>query len=244
MSNSTQTAREMIDALATARDRIRVQAHLFSLDAMKRWQPIEQTLLDLQSALETNGERVAATAGTTFREVAQAARDFVQELDGSFELSTSVRRIMREHPTACAPEDSLNRAAQIMWEHDCGAVPVTSADGGIAGIITDRDICMAAYTRGQPVSAMSVESAMSRVVQTCSPDDSLGHATRLMAHNQVRRLPVVENGKLVGMLALADIAREVREAGANRVRACVALAHLVASLSAPRAGEAARSAAE
>ena len=67
MSNSTQTAREMIDALATARDRIRVQAHLFSLDAMKRWQPIEQTLLDLQSALETNGERVAATAGTTFR---------------------------------------------------------------------------------------------------------------------------------------------------------------------------------
>ncbi len=244
MSNNPQTAKEMIDALVTARDRIRVQAHLFSLDAIKRWQPVERTLLELQSTLEAGGERVAATAASTFREVAQAAKDLLKEVDGSLELATPLRKIMHEHPATCAPADSLNLAAQIMWEHDCGAVPVVASDGGVAGIITDRDICMAAYTRGQPLAAMSVESAMSRLVYTCSPDDSIGHAARLMAHHQVRRVPVVENGKLVGVLTLADIAREMRNSGANRIRACVALAHVLAAISTPRAEQSARVAAE
>jgi CBS domain-containing protein len=244
MSNNPQTAKDLIDALVSARDRVRVQAHLLSLDAMKRWQPIERTFLDLQSTLEASGERAAATAASTFRDIAQAARDLLQDLDESLELATPVRKLMRENPTTCAPGDSLNRAAQIMWEHDCGAVPVLGPDGSIAGIVTDRDICMAAYLRGESLATMNVESAMSRVVYTCSPDDSLGHAARSMAHNKVRRLPVVENGKLVGLLTLADIARELRHGGGNRVRACVALAHVLASISAPRAEGTARAAAE
>jgi CBS domain-containing protein len=244
MSNNPQSAKEMIDALVAARDRIRVQAHLFSLDAMKRWQPIERTLVELQSTLEASGERVAANAASTFREVAQAAKDFFQDVDGSLELGTPLGAIMHEHPVACAPADSLSRAAQIMWEHDCGAVPVVATEGSVIGIVTDRDICMAAYTRGQPLPAMTVESVMSRLVYTCSPEDSIGHAVRLMAHNRVRRLPVVENGKLVGFLSLADIAREVRKSGSNRARACLALAHLVASISATRDREAATAAAE
>ncbi len=244
MTNNPQTATEMIDALAAARDRIRVQAHLFSLDAMKRWQPIERTLLDLQSTLQASGERVAASAATSFREVAQAAKELLQDVDGSFELATPIRKIMREAPTTCAPTDTLNQAAQIMWEHDCGVVPVVYPDGALAGIITDRDLCMAAYTRGQPLASITVESAMSGVVETCSPNDSIGHAARSMAQHQVRRLPVVEHGKLVGLLTLADIAREVRKSGGNRIPACIALAHVLASISAPRDEQAPRTVAE
>jgi CBS domain-containing protein len=244
MSNNPQTAKEMIDALAVARDRIRVQAHLFSLDAVKRWQPIEKTLLDLQSTLEASGERVAATATSTFREVTQAAKALLKDLDGSLELAGPVREIMGRDPVACAPTDPLNRAAQIMWEQDCGAVPVVYPDGSVAGVITDRDLCMAAYTRGQPLSAMSIESAMSRTVHTCSPDDSIGHAARTMAREQVRRLPVVEHSKLVGVLTLADIAREVRDSGGNRAAACVALAHVLAAISGSRPEKAAPAAAE
>jgi CBS domain-containing protein len=244
MSNTPQTARELIDALISARDRVRVQAHLLSLDAVKRWQPVERTLLDLQSTLEASGERVAATAAATFHDVARAAKDLLQDLDESLELATPVRKIMHPNPTVCAPGDSLNVAAQVMWDHDCGTVPIVGSDGAIAGIITDRDICMAAYTRGQSLAAMSVESAMSRVVYTCSPDDSIGHAARSMAHNRVRRLPVVEHGKLVGILSLADIAREVRHGGGSRVRAAIALAHVLASISASPVAERARAAAE
>lgn len=239
------SAKEMLDALRVARDRARIQVHLFSLDAKERWQVLETTLLDLQVKLEQGGEKVAAGVSTHFREAVQAAKDLMRELDGTLELATPVRKIMKNGAASCAPADSLNRAAQIMWELDCGAVPVLDADGTMVGIVTDRDICMAAYTRGQPLALMSVESAMSKSVHSCSPEDSLGHAIRLMAQRQVRRVPVVEDGKLVGFLTLADVAREIQSHQGNRAPACAALAHTISSISEPRSREAqARAAAE
>jgi CBS domain-containing protein len=238
------SATEMIDALKVARDRARVQAHLFSLDAKKRWQGLEASLLELQAKLEQSGERIAATAAANVRDVTQAARDMMHELDGTLELTMPVRKLMKDNPRTCSPDDSLNRAAQIMWELDCGALPVVGADGGLAGIITDRDICMAAYTRGQPLAAMSVDSAMSRTVHSCSPDDSIGHASRLMADKQVRRLPVTNDGRLVGILTLADIARAVDRREGNRIPACVALAHTLAAIAKERSPSAAAHAAE
>jgi CBS domain-containing protein len=237
-------AREMIDALKLARDRARVQAHLFSLDARKRWQGLEASLLELQSKLEQSGEKIAATATVSFREVTQAATDLMRELDGTLELAIPVRRLMQETPRTCSPEDSVNRAAQIMWELDCGAIPVVNADGALAGIITDRDICMAAYTRGQALPAVSVGSAMSTTVHSCSPDDSIGHAARLMGEKQVRRLPVTDGGRLVGILTLADIAREFEKHEGSRTPAWVALAHTLSAITQQRApsGDRARAA--
>jgi CBS domain-containing protein len=225
----------MIDALRAARDRARVQAHLFSLEAKKRWQGVEATMLELQSKLEQSGESIAAAALGSFRDSTQAARDIMRELDGTLELATPVRRIMNDAPRACSPDESLNRAAQIMWELDCGAIPVIDAAGGLAGIVTDRDICMAAYTRGQALAEVSVGTAMSRTLHSCSPDDSIGHAARLMAEKQVRRLPVTLDGRLVGIVTLADIAREIEKHDGNRTRACVALSHTLATISKQRA---------
>jgi predicted transcriptional regulator len=228
-----ESAKEMIDALKVARDRLVVQAHLLSLDARKRWEGIETRLFELETKLERDGEKIAESVVTNFREATQAAKELVRELDGTLELAAPVKTLMKQAPQTCAPDDTLNRAAQIMWELDCGAVPVVGMDGHVAGIVTDRDICMAAYTRGQPLAAMSVESAMSKRVYTCSPEHSVGHAARLMALKQIRRLPVVEAGKLIGVLALSDIAREVSK-GHNREPACVALAHTLAAISEQR----------
>jgi CBS domain-containing protein len=228
---STLTARQMVDALRTLRDQARVQAHLFSLDAKQRWQELEDKLLGLQGRLEQGGDHAAAGAGSQFHELTRAMKDLVQELEGARELTEPVRTAMQGSLASCTPDDGLNRAAQIMWERDCGVVPVMNPDGSIAGIITDRDICMAAYTRGLSLAAMSVESAMSHAITTCEPSDSLGHALELMAKQQVRRLPVLEHGQIVGLLSLADIARRIRGHVANRLAGSVALARAVASIS-------------
>ena len=96
-----------------------------------------------------------------------------------------------------------------MWDHNCGCVPVADENLKVLGILTDRDICMAAYTRGLPLSDLCVAEAMSKDVACCRPGDEISRAERLMAERQVRRLPVVtDDGRLLGVLSVNDLARE------------------------------------
>src|SRR5438046_1875104 len=80
-------------------------------------------------------------------------------------LSMKVEEIMSVDLETCRLEDTLNRPAQIMWEHDCGVVPVVDGEARVVGIITDRDICIAAYTQGRPLSEIPVSSACSQNVR-------------------------------------------------------------------------------
>ncbi len=123
-----------------------------------------------------------------------------------------VSQVMTAEVKTCRERDSLSKAARVMWDNDCGCVPVTDAEGKIAGIITDRDITMAAYTQGLPLHAIGVESAMARTVVTCSSDDDLQTVEELMRQNQVRRVPVLDqSGKLVGIVSLNDLALAARQ---------------------------------
>ncbi len=134
-----------------------------------------------------------------------------------------VERIMTHKVAACTENDSLNTAAQLMWENDCGCVPVIRADGSgnVVGMLTDRDICMAAYTQGRSLMQIPVSSAMARKVISCKAGDDVRHAEALMRENRIRRLPVLDdNGRLVGILSFNDIAREAeseRRSGAKEV---------------------------
>lgn len=120
-----------------------------------------------------------------------------------------VQELMIRDVKTCLAEDDLNRAAQIMWETDCGTVPVVDAAGIVKGMITDRDVCMAAYTKGRAMSAIQVRAAMSKQVTSCSPEESLEGALAIMKEARVRRLPVTErNGRLVGILSMNDLTRE------------------------------------
>jgi CBS domain-containing protein len=128
-----------------------------------------------------------------------------------------VEQLMTRNVRACEPDDSLSAAARIMWEQDCGCVPVVSHGNGqptLVGMITDRDICMAAYTQAQPLQAAKVQSAMATSLCTCRPTDAIAVALRVMRTNQLHRLPVVDaDNHLVGILSLADLARQAARPG-------------------------------
>jgi CBS domain-containing protein len=116
------------------------------------------------------------------------------------------QELMTTNVLTCQEGESLERAAQLMWEGDVGAIPVVDADKRVIGMITDRDICMAAYTQGCGLAAPSVGSAMSWQPHTCKPGDGVALVEEAMRRHQVRRLPVVDEGRLVGMLSLNDLA--------------------------------------
>ena len=122
-----------------------------------------------------------------------------------------VNQIASQPVIACRPEDSLERAAQLMWEQDIGFLVVLDGEDRLAGVITDRDICMAAYTRGQRLRAIPVRDVMAHDVFTVEAGEIVTAAEQMMAEHQVRRLPVIDGqGRVIGVLSLNDVAREVK----------------------------------
>jgi len=122
-----------------------------------------------------------------------------------------VEDLMTRQVQWCRPEDSLEQAARLMWDHDCGCVPVCSGNGAnrVVGVITDRDICMSALFQGKSLSELRVSAAMSKSVETCRSADTLTQAENTMRSSRIRRLPVLnKDGALIGMISLADLARE------------------------------------
>jgi CBS domain-containing protein len=128
-----------------------------------------------------------------------------------------VKDLMTTSPSVCTLEDTTNEAARIMWERDCGAVPVVDRSRRVVGMITDRDICIAAYFQGEPLSQIRVADVMSRELSTVRPEDEVTKAEHLMREHQVRRLPVVTDGQiLVGILSVGDLAQHVPRANGPR----------------------------
>jgi CBS domain-containing protein len=119
-----------------------------------------------------------------------------------------IRELMSQPAVTCRIDESLNTAARLMWEHDCGSVVVIDGDGALVGILTDRDVCMAAYTQGIALTAIPCATAMSARIFSCQPEDSVACAERLMRDRRIRRVPIVDSqNRPVGMLSLNDVAR-------------------------------------
>lgn len=131
-----------------------------------------------------------------------------------------VEQLMARPVECCRPEDTLARAAQLMWDHDCGCLPVCGGDGAarVVGVITDRDISMCALFQDKPLRELRVSEAMAKQVQVCRASDTLADAEKTMREARIRRLPVVdEEGTLVGIISLADLAQEAaRERTASK----------------------------
>jgi CBS domain-containing protein len=119
-----------------------------------------------------------------------------------------IQDVMTCSVASCSAHTPLNEVARLMWDHDCGFVPVTDLDSGkLRGVVTDRDICMGAYTKDQPLSRIRAESVMSKDAWTCRPSDDIATANSLMRRHQVRRVPVVDDhGALVGVVSINDLA--------------------------------------
>jgi CBS domain-containing protein len=119
-----------------------------------------------------------------------------------------VKDIMSKDIVNLNSEDSIERAAQLMRQFDVGAIPVCDNSKRLVGIITDRDITLNSVASGANASQQKVCDFMTSNPVTGSPDMDVHDAVRMMSRHQIRRLPIVENNNLVGIVSLGDISQE------------------------------------
>lgn len=119
-----------------------------------------------------------------------------------------VSDIMSDRVVTIEEREPVIAAARLLKRMNLGALPVTDRGGKLVGMLTDRDIVLRCVALGGDARTMTAGDVMTRGVVTATPDVKVDDAAKRMGRGQVRRLPVVENGKLVGMLSLADMARK------------------------------------
>ena len=124
-------------------------------------------------------------------------------------IELKVRDIMTRNIAYVNPMSTVAEAAQLMQKHNVGSIPVCDRNG-VVGIVTDRDIVVRNVAHGQNPSDTAVKDVMTSQVTTVTPDMEVSEVSGLMAKNQIRRVPVVENNMIVGMLSLGDIATNPR----------------------------------
>lgn len=206
-SISNQTPKAALRALEATREAVRVQAHSFSAETWRFWRDLESEmdikLQDVEHRLALGGALVAETVSARVGELRRALEALLNE-----HSHTHVHSLMTADVKTCHPSDTLDRAAKILWDADCGAIPVVDDAGKVVGMITDRDICMASYTRNAPLASCTVASTMSSLVYACSPHDSIQSLVELMSKHQLRRVPVTApDGTLNGIVSISDLAR-------------------------------------
>lgn len=131
-------------------------------------------------------------------------------------MAQRVRDIMTENPVSVRPDSQVVEAARLMASEDVGSLPVVDGDR-LVGVVTDRDITVRVVAEGRDAGATTVGEIASSDPVTVKPDADLDEALREMARNQVRRIPVVEGDRLVGIVAQADVARETSDSETGRV---------------------------
>jgi len=142
-----------------------------------------------------------------------------------------VQDLMSHPAITCDVNDGLHVPAKLMWDHDCGVIAVVREDGKLAGVITDRDICMAAYTQGRPIDQILVNAVMATHVVSARPEQALGDVEHLMAEHQVRRVPVVDgDDRPLGVLSLNDLAIESVEPDTRMVHGFSRVAHALTAV--------------
>ena len=124
-----------------------------------------------------------------------------------------IKELMTENAKACTPTSNLAEVAGLMWDNDCGILPVVAHGGKVVGLITDRDVCMAAAMKHRHLENIAVEEVSSDKVISCHPDDDVRTALKTMRENKIRRLPVVaDGGTLAGIVSMNDIVLRAQEA--------------------------------
>ncbi|MBQ6809596.1 MAG: CBS domain-containing protein [Clostridia bacterium] len=118
-----------------------------------------------------------------------------------------IQDIMQKNPITVTEKDSVISAAELMQKNDVGAIPVTDKNGTLKGIITDRDIILRCVSKNlNPQTTLAADIMTKNVLSVC-PENSVTESSRIMAKNQIRRLPVCKNRRLVGIVSLGDISR-------------------------------------
>jgi CBS-domain-containing membrane protein len=126
---------------------------------------------------------------------------------------------MTRNPECATERDSIRKAAQMMVDRDCGAIPVVSEDRKAVGIITDRDIVVRVIAQGRELESATVRDAMSNDLKCVRENDSIDKVRQVMGSSQVRRVPVLDdNEKIAGIIALADLATDLKSRDDQEVK--------------------------
>ena len=129
------------------------------------------------------------------------------------------RDLMTSDPTSCRPSDDLRTVIEVMRRENCGIVPITEGNGQqrVVGVVTDRDISLALGERNEKPSAVKVSEVMTTDIVSCESDADLHEVSRKMQEAQVRRILIVDAGRLLGVVSTADLARASTQSGKDRV---------------------------
>jgi CBS domain-containing protein len=222
-----------LEEITAVGDEARLQLNLLAAQARDKRDELETSIENLEQRVDRSIDQAMHTAAGRTRRLTRSFSDFLVRHSRNGKAQLPIRSIMTQNLRCCRVHDTLNGPAQIMWDVDCGAVPVLDAQDKLCGIITDRDICMAAYTQGLPPWKIRVADVMTQAVHTCRLEQSVADAAELMSRHRVRRLPIVDgHGHALGIVALADI---VRHAPALGLRVAQSLTfQLVSSVSQPQ----------
>ena len=126
-------------------------------------------------------------------------------------MGKTIREVMTSNPCTIDADKDVVHAAKMLRDEDVGVAPIVEGDQ-LIGVLTDRDIAIKVVAEGKDPQATKVSEIASKDIVTIDPQQDLDEAVRLMAQHQVRRLPVVEeDGKIVGIVAQADVAREAND---------------------------------
>lgn len=193
------------------RDQARLKAHLFGMDAKTQYEKLTERLLGLERDIQAESNATVQAVTSRLSNFANVLREYVHDQTFGHLPEGAVRDVMSTPVHTCTADESLSAAAEQMWQQDCGCLVVVDADRRALGIITDRDICMAAFTQSCTLHQSRVWTAMSNAVETCSPDDDIAQVHKLMRTREVRRLPVVDAKQAVlGIISIGDLARHAR----------------------------------
>jgi len=130
----------------------------------------------------------------------------------------NVKDVMTGTPYYCGLGTNLGSAVELMWNGNCGFLPVVDPEGRVAGVITDRDICIALATRGKPAGEIAVGDVVTRNLFSCKPEEDVHMALKTMREAKVRRLPVIaQDGGLIGIVSMDDL---VMHAGREPALTC------------------------
>jgi len=134
------------------------------------------------------------------------------------EIEMRVADVMMRTPASCTGETNLAAAVEILWNRNCGMLPIVGHEGKVTGVVTDRDICIALGTRNRPAAEITVAEIQPEKLFSCKPEDDIHSALAILSGAKVRRLPVVDDqGKLQGILSLDDVVMHAISGGTGSI---------------------------
>jgi CBS domain-containing protein len=210
------------------RDEIRLDLHLASMELRDEWKELERRVPDGRAV-----NRLKDFTKEAVDALAEELRQFRTRLSARRQTG-DVSRLMTRNPATCASTEPLAQAVTRMWDLDIGWLPVVD-EGRLVGVITDRDACIAACTRGKRMDEVPVGSAMSDEPWSCGPHDTWAQALAMMREHQIRRLPVRdEQGRLTGVITLGDLARASAADAQRRASDAAEIGAALAEICTPR----------